>query len=139
MSDNDRIAMNRRVVEEFRANNGKVRGWGPLILLTTRGAKTGQTRIYPLMSVPDGESYIAVASKGGAPENPSWYHNLLAHPDVTVEIGNERFLATARLLTGNERTQAWAKAVAVFPAYGEYQKKTIRELPVFLLERGANA
>jgi len=63
----------------------------------------------------------------------------LSHPDVTVEIGNERFLATARLLAGDERTQAWAKAVAVFPAYGEYQKKTIRELPVFLLERGANA
>ena len=104
-----------------------------------QGPASGQTRINPLIALPDGENYFAVASKGGAPENPSWYHNLLAHPDVTVEIGNERFLATARLLTGDERTQAWAKAVAVFPAYGEYQKKTIRKLPVFLLERGANA
>jgi len=64
-----------------------------------------------------------------------WYHNLLAHPDVTVEVGNETFEATARLLTGDEREQAFAKAVAVFPPYGEYQKKTTRQLPVFLLER----
>ena len=139
MSNHDRIEHNLRVVEEFRANGGAVQGWAPLILLTTKGAKSGQTRVYPLMSVPYGAHYIAVASKGGAPKNPLWYNNLLAHPDVTVEIGNERFLATARLLTGDERTQAWAKAVAVFPAYGEYQKKTIRELPVFLLERRANA
>ena len=139
MSENHWIENNRRVIEEFHTNGGRVQRWSPLILLTTKGAKSGQTRINPLIAIPDGENYFAVASKGGAPENPSWYHNLLAHPDVTVEIGNERFLATARLLTGDERTQAWAKAVAVFPAYGEYQKKTIRELPVFLLERGANA
>ena len=91
------------------------------------------------MSVPDGESYIAVASKGGAPKNPLWYNNLLAHPDVTVETGNETFAATARLLTGDERKQAFAKAVAVFPPYGQYQKKTAREIPVFLLERRAYA
>jgi F420H(2)-dependent quinone reductase len=139
MSDTDRIAYNRQVVEAFRANGGKVQGWGPLILLTTRGAKSGQLRIYPLMSVPDGDNYIAVASKGGAPENPLWYHNLLAHPDVTVEVGNETFAATARLLTGHEREQTFAKAVAVFPPYGEYQKKTARQIPVFLLERRANA
>jgi F420H(2)-dependent quinone reductase len=139
MSDTDRIENNRRVVEAFRANGGHVQGWGPLILLTIKGAKSGQPRVYPLMSVPDGDNYIAVASKGGAPENPLWYHNLLAHPDVTVEVGNETFAATARLLTGNEREQAFAKAVAVFPPYGEYQKKTAREIPVFLLERRANA
>jgi F420H(2)-dependent quinone reductase len=139
MSDNDRIEMNRRVVEEFRANGGKVQGWAPLILLTTKGAKSGQPRVYPLMSVPYGDNYIAVASKGGAPENPLWYNNLLAHPNVTVEVGDETFAATARLLTGAEREQAFAKAVAVFPPYGEYQKKTSREIPVFLLERRAHS
>ena len=103
MATTDRIEYNRKVVEAFRANGGKVEGWGALILLTTRGAKSGQLRVFPLMSVPDGDNYIAVASKGGAPENPLWYHNLLAHPDVTVEVGNETFAATARLLTGDER------------------------------------
>jgi deazaflavin-dependent oxidoreductase (nitroreductase family) len=139
MSVTDRIENNRRVVEEFRANGGKVQGWGPLILLTVKGAKSGQPRVYPLMSVPYGNNYLAVASKGGAPKNPLWYKNLMAHPDVTVEVGNEKFAATARLLTGDERKQAFAKAVSVFPPYGEYQKKTAREIPVFLLERRANA
>ena len=138
MSDTDWIANNRRVVEEFRANGGHIQGGAPLILLTIRGAKTGQARVYPLMSVPNEKHYIAVASKGGAPENPLWYYNLLAHPDVTVEVGNETFAATARLLTGDEREQAFRKAVAVFPPYGEYQKKTSREIPVFLLERRAS-
>jgi len=139
MSDNDRVDYNRRVVEEFRANGGSVQGWGPLILLTTKGAKSGQTRIYPLMSVPYGDHYLAVASKGGAPKNPLWYYNVLAYPDVTVEVGHEKFAATARLLAGDEREQAFAKAVTVFPPYGGYQKKTARQIPVFLLERRANA
>src|SRR5215469_405554 len=131
--------MNRRVIDEFRANSGKVQGWGPLILLTTKGAKTGQTRIYPLMSVPDGENYIAVASKGGAPKNPLWYTNLLAHPDATVENGTETFQAKARLLHDAERAQAFEKAVSVYPRYAVYQKKTDRQIPVFLLERQAKA
>jgi deazaflavin-dependent oxidoreductase (nitroreductase family) len=135
----DRSEMNRRVIEEFRTHSGKVQGWGPLILVSIKGAKSGQTRVYPLMSVPDGDNYIAVASKGGAPKNPLWYNNLLAHPNVTVEDGNETFAAIARLLTGDERQQAFEKAVAVFPPYGEYQKKTAREIPVFLLERHANS
>ncbi len=139
MIDNKRIEMNRGVIEEFRANSGKVQGWGPLILLTTKGAKSGQTRIYPLMSVPYGDNYLAVASKGGAPKNPLWYNNLLAHPNVTVEVGNETFTANARLLTGDEREQAFETAVAVFPPYAGYQKRTAREIPVFLLERQANS
>ena len=139
MSDSDFIEYNHRIVEEFRANGGQVQGWAPLILLTTKGAKTGQTRIYPLMSVPYGDAYLAVASKGGAPKNPLWYYNLLAHPDVMVEVGNEKFEATARLLTGAEREQAFKQAVAVFPNYAELQKKTAREIPVFLLERNTKA
>jgi F420H(2)-dependent quinone reductase len=137
--DSHRIEMNRRVIEEFRANSGKVQGWGPLILLTTKGVKTGQTRIYPLMSVPYGENYIAVASKGGAPKNPLWYNNVLAHPIVTVENGNETFAAQARLLSGAEREQAFERAVSVYPPYADYQKKTEREIPVFLLERNTNS
>jgi len=139
MSDNNWVENNRQVVEEFRANGGHVQGGDALILLTVKGAKSGQPRVYPLMRVPDDANYIAVASKGGAPKNPLWYNNLLAHPDVTVEVGNEKFAATARLLTGNEREQAFTKAVAVFPPYGEYQIKTAREIPVFLLERRANS
>lgn len=139
MNDVDRIDYNRQIVEQFRANGGKVEGWAPLILLTTRGAKSGQERIYPLMSVPYGNHYLAVASKGGAPKNPLWYQNVLAHPDVTVEVGNEKFAATARLLSGVERESAFAQAVSVFPNYAEYQKKTEREIPVFLLERRTNS
>jgi len=114
MSDTNRIEYNRRVVEEFRAKGGNVQGWAPLILLTTKGAKSGQTRVYPLMSVPDGGHYLAVASKGGAPKNPLWYYNLLAHPDVTVEVGNEKFAATARLLTGNERDKHLRRRLQCF-------------------------
>jgi deazaflavin-dependent oxidoreductase (nitroreductase family) len=139
MSDTDWIEVNRRVVKEFRANGSHVQGLGPLILLTTKGARSGQPRVSPLIAVPYGDHYLAVASKGGAPENPLWYYNLLAHPQVTVEVGNETFAATARLLAGEEREQVFARAVAVFPPYGLYQKKTARQIPVFLLERRANS
>lgn len=139
MSQNDLVERNRRVVEEFRANGGRVQGRDSLILLTIKGAKSGQARIYPLMAVLYGDSYLAVASKGGAPENPLWHNNLLAHPDVTVEDVNETFEATARLLTGKEREQAFVRAVAVFPPYEEYQKRTAREIPVFVLERRASS
>lgn len=135
MNEHEWMDYNRQVVEEFRAHGGEVQGWAPLILLTTKGARSGRTRIYPLMAIPDGDNYIAVASKGGAPENPQWYYNLQAYPDVTIETGKETFQATARLLTGKEREEAFARAVAVFADYEEYQKKIAREIPVFLLER----
>lgn len=125
---------NNKVIEEFRANGGAA----PLILLTTRGAKTGQPRIIPLMHVPYGNAVLAVASKGGAAQNPDWYHNVLAHPDVTVEVGTEKFETTARVLSGAEREKAFAKAVEVFPPYGEYQEKAPREIPVIVLERLAS-
>ncbi len=129
---------NEGVIEEFRANGGKVKGWAPLILLTTTGAKTGQRRIIPLMYVSDGDRVLAIASKGGSPKHPLWYHNLLAHPEVTVEVGSEKFDATARVLTGEERERAFARAAEVFPPYAEYQKKTPREIPVIALERRAS-
>lgn len=135
MNDAAFIENNRRVVEEFRANGGKVGGREGVFLLTIKGAKSGQERIYPLMTVTYGDNYLAVASKGGAPKNPAWYHNLLANPDVTVEVGTEKFPATARLLSGEERAKAFIRAVEVFPNYAEYQKHTDREIPVFIIER----
>lgn len=128
---------NQRVIEEFRANGGKVDGWGSLILLTTTGAKSGQPRIAPLMYVPDGERILAVASKGGYPTHPDWYINLVANPEVTVEVGEEKFTTIARILTGEEREKAYSRAAEVFPPYAEYQKKTPREIPVVALERPA--
>jgi F420H(2)-dependent quinone reductase len=122
---------NKGVIEEFRANGGR----RPLILLTTTGAKTGQPRIIPLMRVDDGNRLLAVASKGGAPKHPDWYLNVLAHPEVTVEVGDDKFTAIARVLTGEERERAFKRAVEVFPPYGGYQKKTAREIPVIALER----
>jgi deazaflavin-dependent oxidoreductase (nitroreductase family) len=128
---------NEPIIKEFRENGGKVKGWAPLILLTTKGAKTGQPRIIPLMYVPYGNQILAIASKGGAVKDPEWYHNVLAHPDVTVEVGNEKFETTARILAGAEREKAFEKAVEVFPPYGRYQKKAPREIPVIALERPA--
>lgn len=129
---------NEKVVKEFRANGGVVEGWASLILLTTTGAKTGQKRIIPLMRVDYGNGVLAVASKGGAEKHPEWYLNVLAHPDVVVEVGSEKYETKARILTGAEREKAFEEAVKVFPPYGEYQKKAPREIPVILLERPAN-
>ncbi|HEY0754778.1 MAG TPA: nitroreductase family deazaflavin-dependent oxidoreductase [Ktedonobacteraceae bacterium] len=126
---------NEQVIKEFRENDGKVDGRASLILLTTQGAKTGKSRIIPLMYVPYGNQILAIASKGGAVNNPEWYHNILAHPDVTVEVGNEKFETRARILTGEERAKAFKRAVEVFPPYGEYQQKAPREIPVIALER----
>jgi F420H(2)-dependent quinone reductase len=126
---------NKGVIEEFRVNEGRVQGWVPLILLTTIGAKTGQPRIAPLIRVDHGDHLLAIASKGGDPKHPEWYLNLLAHPEVTVEVDSEKFLATARVLTGEERERAFKRAVEVYPRYGLYQEKTKREIPVIALER----
>lgn len=138
MNDKEFIDQNKRVVDAFRANGGKVEGWQPLVVLTIKGAKSGQPRAYALISVPYGDNYLAVASKGGTPGNPQWYYNLVAHPDIVLEVGNEKYRATARLLSGKEREKAFEKAVMVFPSYAEYQKKTARQIPVFVLERNAN-
>ena len=126
---------NEPIIKEFRENGGKVNGRTSLILLTTKGARTGRTRVIPLMYVPYGNQILAVASKGGSVNHPDWYYNILAHPDVTVEVGTEKFETTARILTGSEREKAFEKAVEVFPPYGRYQKKAPREIPVIALER----
>ena len=129
---------NRQTVEAFRANEGKVGGiWEgrPLLLLTTTGAKSGQRRTNPVMYLRDGDRLLVFASKGGAPTSPDWYHNLVVHPQVTVEVGNETYEATATALSGQERDQFYAKQAQLYPQFAEYQAKTTRQIPVIALER----
>ena len=129
---------NRQIIEEFRANGGKVGGmWEgrPLLLLTVTGAKTGQHRTHPVMYLRDGDRLLVFASKGGAPTNPDWYHNLVVHPEVTVEVGNETYEATATVLSGQERDQFYAKQAQLYPQFADYQASTTRKIPVVALER----
>lgn len=129
---------NRQIIEEFRANGGKVGGpfeGVTLLLLTTTGAKSGQTRINPLTYLLDGERLFIFAAKGGSPTNPDWYHNLVAYPQVTVELGTEQFEATAVRLSGEERDQIYAKETQVHLGAADYEKKTTRKIPVVELVR----
>ena len=126
---------NRQTIEAFRANEGKVSGMGDLLLLTTTGAKSGQRRTTPVMYLPDGDRLLIFASKAGAPTNPDWYHNLLAHPEVTLEVGSETYDATATEIHGEERDRFFAKQAEVAPQFGEYQKNTSRKIPAIALER----
>ncbi|WPO75628.1 MULTISPECIES: nitroreductase family deazaflavin-dependent oxidoreductase [unclassified Streptomyces] len=105
----------------------------PVIVLTSLGAKSGKLRKNPLMRVEHEGEYVVVASKGGDPANPSWYHNLVAHPQVELQDGPVKKDYRARIVTGAERQLWWERAVAVWPDYGEYQKKTTREIPLFVL------
>ena len=128
---------NSKIIEEFRANGGKVGGnfeGAPLLLLHTVGAKTGQPRVNPMMyrQVPGG--YAVFASKGGAPTNPDWYHNLLAHPRVTAEIGTETVDVLARVAEGEERERIWTAHKAAYPGFADYQRNTTRQIPVVILE-----
>ncbi len=137
----DRNEWNRQTVEEFRATKGKVGGmWEgrPLLLLTTTGAKSGQPRTNPVMYLREGDRLFVFASKGGAPSHPDWYHNLLAHPEVTVEIGDQTYTATAKPVTGEERDHVYARWAQMYPQFREYQEKTSRTIPVIeLVPRGA--
>lgn len=129
---------NDQIITEFHANEGKVGGpfkGAPLLLLTTTGAKSGQQRISPLMYLPDGNRMLIFASKGGAPTNPDWYHNLLAHPETTVEVGTETFKVKATVITGEERDWLFAEQAKRYPQFAGYQEKTTRKIPVVALER----
>ncbi|MGW3074112.1 MULTISPECIES: nitroreductase family deazaflavin-dependent oxidoreductase [unclassified Kitasatospora] len=106
----------------------------PVVIVTMRGAQSGKLRKIPLMRVEHEGRYAAVASKGGFPQNPSWYSNLKADPRVELQDGPDRRAMTARELTGDERAQWWQRAVAAYPPYAEYQEKTQRVIPVFVLE-----
>jgi deazaflavin-dependent oxidoreductase (nitroreductase family) len=137
---NERHEFNKKIVEEFRANGGKVGGMfanAPMILITMKGAKSGQERITPLVYSKDGNRYVIIASMAGAPNNPDWYHNLKANPMVTVEIGAEKFKAKASLTSGDERERLFNQQAALLPVFNDYRKKTTRQIPVFVLERVA--
>ncbi|NYH51120.1 deazaflavin-dependent oxidoreductase (nitroreductase family) [Nocardiopsis arvandica] len=127
----------RKQVEQIESSGGTegmtLKG-RPVILLTTRGAKTGKLRKTPLMRVEHEGRYAAVASLGGAPKHPVWYYNVVAHPHVELRDGTVRKDMAAREVTGEEKALWWERAVAAFPDYAEYQRKTDREIPVFVLE-----
>ena len=131
--------LNRMVIEEFRRSGGKVGGSSegvPLLILTTTGARSGQTRENPMVYRPDGERYIVFATMAGAPKNPSWYYNLSANPDVTVEVGTERFTAIATELGGQEREGLWEAQKADYAEFAEYEKTAAgRTIPVIALVR----
>jgi len=127
---------NTSIIEEFRANGGKVGGQfagRTLLLLHTTGAKTQETRVNPVAYTTDGERLVIIASKGGAPTHPAWYHNLVANPVVTVEVGTEKFQARAAVVAEPERTRLYDKMVAVMPGFAEYQRRTTRLIPVIVL------
>ncbi len=127
---------NRTTIEEFRAHKGQVGGmWKgrPLLLLTTTGAKSGQRHTTPVMYLREGDRLFVFASKGGAPTNPDWYRNQLAHPDVTVEIGDQTYHAVAKPVTGAERDQIYARWAELYPQFRAYQEKTSRAIPVIEL------
>jgi deazaflavin-dependent oxidoreductase (nitroreductase family) len=129
---------NKAIVEEFRANAGKVGGLfagKTLLLLHTTGAKTGREHVNPVAFVIDGDRYVIIASKGGAPTNPDWYHNLLANPLVSVELGTEQFTARASVATEPQRTRLYNKMIAMMPVFAEYQRRTTRVIPVIILNR----
>jgi deazaflavin-dependent oxidoreductase (nitroreductase family) len=129
---------NAAVVEEFRTNGGQVTGMfegAPLVLITTTGAKTGNRRTTPVVFTTDGDNVVIIASKGGAPTSPDWYHNLVANPDVTVELPSETFEGRARVAKGDERERLWRAQADRMPNFDEYQKATTRQIPVVVLER----
>lgn len=131
-------ALNRSVIDDFRANGGKVSGpmaGAPLLLLTTKGAKSGQTRVNPLAYTMDGARYVIIASYAGSPNNPPWYHNLLANPTVTVEVGNEKFQADAKVVDEPNRTKFYRQMASQMSVFNEYEKKTTRKIPVIALTR----
>jgi deazaflavin-dependent oxidoreductase (nitroreductase family) len=131
---------NASVIAEFRAHGGRVGGpfeGAPLLLLTSTGAKSGEERTTPVMYLPDGERMVIFASKAGAPTNPAWYHNLVANPTATVEIGTESFQAQARVASGEERAELYNRQAELRPQFADYAEKTTREIPVVVLERQA--
>jgi deazaflavin-dependent oxidoreductase (nitroreductase family) len=129
---------NQKIIEEFRANDGEVGGpfeGATLLLLHTTGAKSGEKRVNPMMYRALDDGRVAVfASKAGADTHPAWYHNLVAHPQVTAEIGPDTRAFTARTAAGDERTTIWEAQKATVPGFADYEAKTSREIPVVILE-----
>jgi deazaflavin-dependent oxidoreductase (nitroreductase family) len=136
----DMADFNQTIIAEFRANGGKLGGQfdgATMLLLHHKGAKSGQERVNPLAYQQVGENVAVFASKGGAPTNPDWYYNLLAHPATTVEIGTETVPVVARVAGSDERTKIWEKQKKDAPGFADYEKNTPREIPVVILEKKA--
>jgi len=133
---NNSTNWNQPIIDEFRANSGKVGGrfeGKTLLILHTVGAKSGLERVNPTAYVADSDRLVIIASKGGAPTNPNWYHNILAHPLVTVEVGTEKFQAQAEIAQEPERTRLFNLMVGMMPGFADYQQKTTRVIPVIIL------
>ncbi len=132
---------NRQLIEEYRANGGKVLGQfagAPLLLLTTTGAKSGKARTTPLVYTEDGDQLVIIASKGGAPTNPDWYYNLVANPTATVELGEDQFAIHAVIHSdGKERDRLFDQTATQMPNFAEYQRNTTRTIPVVVLARAS--
>ena len=129
---------NESIIKEFRANGGKVGGQfagAPLLILSTTGAKSGKTRENPLAYLADEDRYVIFASYAGSPQNPPWYHNLLANPEVTVEVNDQKFRARAEIVSEPERTTLYRKVASVMPQFAEYERKTARKIPAIALRR----
>ena len=134
----DQREYNRQLIEDFRANHHNPDGpfkSRPLLLLTTTGARSGQRHTTPMMYVPDGNRLLVIASNAGAPAHPDWYHNLVAHPEVTVEVGTEIYDAVAVVTEGEERQRLWNKIVESYPFFTDHQAKITRQIPVITLSR----
>src|SRR5712691_13483527 len=129
---------NQNVISEFRANQGKVGGQlanMPVLLLTMTGAKSGRALTRPLVYTTDGDRLVVLASFAGGPKNPPWYHNLVANPEATVELGSDRFRVRATATSGKERQRLFNRHAEQMPIFTEYQQKTTRQIPVFVLTR----
>jgi len=141
MTEDAQSRSDEDVIEQFRANGGRVGGalaGTPMVLLHSRGARTGAARVTPLACHPLGDDrVVVVASNGGSPRHPAWYHNLVADPRITVEYGAETFPAVAVELHGEDRAAIWADVVARYPHVGRFQTRTARVFPLFLLARRA--
>jgi len=127
---------NMKIIDEFRANGGKVGGYfagKPLLLLHTKGAKSQEERINPVAYIKDGDRLAVIASKGGSPTNPDWYYNVVANPLVTAEVGTEKFQARATVTKEPERTRLYNQMVEVMPGFDDYRRKTTRVIPVIVL------
>lgn len=135
MTDDD---FNRRNIAEFRANHGRLGGQfegAPVLLLHSTGSRSGQERINPMMYLADGDRYLVFASAAGADRNPAWYHNLVTHPDATIEVGDHHVAVHAVELRGAERDAKYAIQAERYPGFADYQRKTTRTIPVLALVR----
>ena len=138
MSEDDVNEFNQSIIQEFRDNDGVIGGpfeGATMVLLHHTGAKSGKARLNPLVYQAVGDSWAVFASKAGAPDNPDWYHNLKAHPDITIDVGRETFEVTARQAEGDEREQIWETQKVNAPQFAEYEGSTDRTIPVMILDR----